>query len=76
MRFPEVLKQPSTFVAAALVTACLVALVAAIGGFLMINGVTQSALSVRPTPVVSTSGDGAVAESMLGVPAVLRDTAS
>ena len=45
MSFPEVLKQPSTFVAAALVTACLLALVAAIGGFLLINQATRSAVA-------------------------------
>lgn len=43
MRFPETLKQPATFVAAALVAACLVALIAAIAGLLTINGVTQAA---------------------------------
>ncbi len=48
MKFPEVLKQPSTFVAAALVTACLVALLAAIGGFLLIDGATRSALAMKP----------------------------
>lgn len=48
MTFPEVLKQPSTFVAAALVAACVLALAAAIGGFLLIQGATQTALTVRP----------------------------
>lgn len=70
MSFPEVLKQPSTFVAAALVTACLLALLAAIGGFLLINGVTQSALAVHPVSVgtvtASDASDasGASGESM------------
>lgn len=52
MNFPEVLKQPSTFVAAALVTACLLALIAAIGGFMLIRGVTQAALA--PSPVTAS----------------------
>ncbi|GAA1325676.1 hypothetical protein ACFSWE_13225 [Leucobacter albus] len=60
MSFPEVLKQPSTFVAAALVTACLLALLAAIGGFLLINQATQTALAVRPAaPSVVHQQDGA-----------------
>lgn len=46
MSFPEVLKQPSTFVAAALVVACLLALIAAIGGVLLINSATGAALAL------------------------------
>ncbi|GAA2846791.1 hypothetical protein FB468_0189 [Leucobacter komagatae] len=59
MNFPEVLKQPPTFVAAALVTACLVALLTAIGGFLLIDGATRTALTVKPVGAgaVSTSVD-------------------
>lgn len=58
MKFPEVLKQPPTFVAAALVTACLVALLAAIGGFLAIDGATRTALTVTPVNATPT-GEGA-----------------
>lgn len=55
MRFPQVLKQPSTFVAAALVTACLLALGAAIGGYAMISATTQSIVMVPSTPSVHTA---------------------
>lgn len=56
MIFPEVLKQPSTFVAAALVTACLLALLAAIGGFMLIRAATQPALAAQVV-TVSAVGD-------------------
>lgn len=59
MNFPEVLKQPSTFVAAALVTACLLALLAAIGGFMLIQGATQTALAVQPITASVVSGEPA-----------------
>lgn len=55
MRFPEVLKQPSTFVAAALVTACLLALGAAIGGYMVISGATQSVVSLPQVQAVKTA---------------------
>ncbi|KIP53091.1 hypothetical protein [Leucobacter komagatae] len=57
MSFPEVLKQPSTFVAAALVTACLLALLAALGGFLLINQATQTVLSVPQVHATAVSED-------------------
>lgn len=75
MKFPEVLKQPYTFVAAALVTACLVALLAAIGGFLAIDGATRTALTVTPVSAGSSEqaapgqGKTAQAEKSAVVPA-------
>ncbi|WP_461637714.1 hypothetical protein [Leucobacter sp. BZR 635] len=66
MSFPEVLKQPSTFVAAALVVACLLALLAAIGGFLLINSATGAALAL-PTaapPIAETVAVDASASSL------------
>ncbi|MGO2140614.1 MAG: hypothetical protein ACTH30_09370 [Leucobacter sp.] len=78
MNFPEVLKQPPTFVAAALVTACLVALLTAIGGFLLIDGATRTALTVKPVGAgtVSTSAaegaDGADAGGAAKTSAILR----
>lgn len=78
MNFPEVLKQPPTFVAAALVTACLVALLTAIGGFLLIDGATRTALTVKPvgSGTVSTSvdqgADGTAAVGAAKTSAVLR----
>ncbi|MFF8816377.1 MULTISPECIES: hypothetical protein [Leucobacter] len=77
MKFPEVLKQPSTFVAAALVTACLVALLAAIGGFLLIDGATRTALSMKPVGsgiVASSSGENSGSET--SQPAPERDSAA
>lgn len=55
MRFPEVLKQPSTFVAAALVTACLLALGAAIAGYAVVSGAAQTVSTVQPPSVPQTA---------------------
>lgn len=70
MKFPEVLKQPPTFVAAALVTACLVALLAAIGGFLAIDGATRTALAVTPVSTSSADNGEATLDKSAAVPAM------
>lgn len=49
MRFPKTLKQPSTFIAAAFVVSCALALGAALAGYAVVASATQTVLTVQPS---------------------------